>query len=429
MKFEWGTYVIVYLITSVLGSYAIYEFLKAYYNAKRTKIKDFFLFLGYYLAISGVYLMLNIPILTLISNLVIIFGIALTFDRDIKRAVFASLQIIGLLMAIEIIAVLATGYTLVPMQLISENDYNSIFGPVLSSILFYIVVVMVRKAGSRKSFAHVPISYWIIILIIPVSSMYFLLTFLQFSKLSRLSIILMATVVLLVNFSIFKVYDLLSEYYQKKVEIEVEENLRDGYMTQLELMKTIEENIASFRHDLNKHIYSLRTLAESGEMVRIQNYLEQIHGTAKPKDIYANSGNIIIDSIINYEISKLDAEDVDITLELGFVPETSQLEDYDLTILLSNLLNNAIEALAKQRSDKRLLLQLKFEKGIFFLTVENTYEGNITVSGSRFLTSKADAKRHGYGLKNIDRVVKKYKGDKIIDFHDNIFKVKVILYI
>lgn len=428
MQFEWSTYVIVYLITSILGTYARYEFIKTYYKIEKSKLKDFFLFTGYYVLISVIYLLLNIPILTLVSNIVILFAIALTYDRDIKKAAFASIQIIGLLLAIEIIIVLSTGYTLVPMQIISENDYNSIFGPVLSSILFYIIVIILRKYGSKKSFTHIPMNYWITIFIIPISSMYFMVTFLGFSVLSPVRIALMATIVLVVNFSIFKVYDLISEYFEKKVEKEVEENLRDAYSMQLELMKTIDENVSSFRHDMNKHIYSLRTLAQSGEIDRIENYLDQIDETTA-KVTFANSGNLIVDSIINYEISKLNLEEVEFGIELGFVPESSKLEDYDLTILLSNLLNNAIEALSKLDSNKRLQLHMKFEKGILFLNVENTFDGEIKLNRSKIITSKLNARRHGYGLRNVERVIKKYNGEKVIDYHDNIFKVKVILYI
>lgn len=429
MQLEWNAYVIVYLITSVLGTYARYEFLKTYYKLDRARLKDFVLFFGYYVAICLIYLIFNIPILTLLSNIIIIVAIALCYDRDLKKAIFASIQIIGLLVAIEVIVVLLTGYTLVPMQLLSENDYNSIFGPLLSSILFYILVVVLRKVGTKKSFTHIPMNYWITILLIPLSSMYFVVTFLEFSRMSSFRIVFMASIVVLVNFSVFKVYDLVGEYFEKKVEKEVEATLHDAYGMQLELMKTIDENVSSFRHDLNKHIHSLRALADSGEIERIRGYLDQITESTRSKGLYANSGNLIVDSIINYEISKLNPSEVDFEMALGFIPESSQMDDYDLTILLSNLLNNAIDALLKQETDKYLRIYLKFEKGILFLTIENSFKGKIELSNSNIVSTKKDTKRHGYGLKNVDRIIKKYQGEKALDYTENRFKIKVILYI
>jgi len=455
MKFEWSSYVFVYLITAVLGTYARYIFIKKYYKLDTSKLKDFGLFAGYYFAISAIYLGLNIPLLTLGANIVIIFGIALTYDRNIKKAAFASIQIIGLLLSIEIIVVLSTGYILVPKQILTENDYNSIFGPVVSSILFYIVVMMLRKVGSKKGIGNIPLNYWITIFIVPLSSLYFMVTLLQFEKLSPVRISVMASIVLLINFSIFKVYDLLSDYFQKKVEQEVENNLRDAYSMQLGLMKTMDENVASFQHDLNKHIYSLKTLAKSGELTRVESYLEDMSESTKAQRILSNSGNLIVDSIVNYELSKIEPTSVDLQLDINYLPENSRLEDFDLTILLSNLLNNAVEALRKQQlskpdENKRLDIKIKVDKGILLLVIENTYDGIIktnksnknnkinkankndvinTIDSSSLQTTKNDTKRHGYGLKNVERIIKKYQGEKVVGCDEQLFFVKVMLYV
>ena len=72
-------------------------------------------------------------------------------------------------------------------------------------------------------------------------------------------------------------------------------------------------------------------------------------------------------------------------------------------IVLSNLLDNALEACEKipQESERRIVLKMQVTGTSAFLSAENTTAAPVKIVRNAVQTSKADALEHGYGLKNV----------------------------
>ena len=87
------------------------------------------------------------------------------------------------------------------------------------------------------------------------------------------------------------------------------------------------------------------------------------------------------------------------------------MEELDIILLLSNLFNNAIEALKECENEKILRIKLELKRGEFLISVQNSFEGDRKKNGEIYTTTKKkDAELHGYGMKNIQDIVKKYDG-------------------
>lgn len=106
---------------------------------------------------------------------------------------------------------------------------------------------------------------------------------------------------------------------------------------------------------------------------------------------------------------------------LGFMSET------DVYVLFGNILDNAIEAISGLPADKRSIGVLIERKGeIVVVNVYNGYEGELTFENGLPVTKKSDKANHGYGLKSISRIVRKYGGDMRIMTKDGIFEISLI---
>lgn len=425
-------YEVVYLLSSLLGMFARYKFLQRFYDTKTRKIIDFTYYMIYYVVISVVYLGLNIPIVTLLTNIIFLVAIALSYKRSIKKAIFATLWTLGIIIAAELIVVMATDYIILPAQLVSRNNYDSIFGPIFTNLSYYIIVLIISKKGKTYNKRSLPLNYWMAVIIVPLSSLYFMLTLLSSvssgGNEANQQVIIMSIMVLGINFSIFTIYDSLIEYYSKKAEMDMIDEQNKSYQAQLSMMKAIETKVYSFQHDMNKHIHSIRTLASSGENNRVLTYLEEINSTINSSNQFSSSGNLIIDSIINYEFSTIDKQSVDIVVDIPHLPEIIEVEDYDITIVLSNLLHNAFEAISHVKDNKKMEISIRFDKGMLMIKVSNTFDGTVLKSKDDFLSRKRKKNQQGYGLKNVSRVVHKYGGQHTIEHDNNIFKVNVLLY-
>ena len=110
------------------------------------------------------------------------------------------------------------------------------------------------------------------------------------------------------------------------------------------------------------------------------------------------------------------------------VPKEEFLSQFDLNMMLSNLLENAIEALEKI-SDRRLEVYMKCKEGMLYVSVYNTFNGNVRKEGNRLVTTKKEKSKHGLGMNNVKAVVEKYDGSINIKTDKEFFKVDIILYL
>lgn len=166
------------------------------------------------------------------------------------------------------------------------------------------------------------------------------------------------------------------------------------------------EDMRSFQHDINKHIFVITELCRKNKFDDLKDYVEEM-AVSCDKVRTVHSGNFIADSIISYSLGALRSEGNFKFLLYGHFPEKFFMEDVDFCVLLSNLLENAKEALERVDGMRLIQMEVKRFQEKFYLTVSNSVsEGKIDFCH----TSKSDKLHHGYGVQNIRRVVEKYHG-------------------
>ena len=129
----------------------------------------------------------------------------------------------------------------------------------------------------------------------------------------------------------------------------------------------------------------------------------------------------MIDGILNMKASAAKENGTPIHADLQ-LPANCSLDDFDATILLGNMLDNAIE-----NSSGGISLTIRYSKGRLFITCSNPFSGKRKRSGSVFLSTKDNPSIHGYGYKNMLRIAKKYEGSIVCDDADGVFKISVML--
>ena len=86
--------------------------------------------------------------------------------------------------------------------------------------------------------------------------------------------------------------------------------------------------------------------------------------------------------------------------------------------------------MASEKSEEKWLsIFIKYEKGILFLQIRNSYTDRIQKIESEYISTKKTKEDHGIGLKNVKKIVEKYNGSIDISDVHNIFDVKVMLYL
>ena len=122
-----------------------------------------------------------------------------------------------------------------------------------------------------------------------------------------------------------------------------------------------------------------------------------------------HTGDSFLDVILNYYRYLATKEAIEFSVS-GKLTEEVPLEMFDMTTLMGNILQNAVEAAAKA-SAPRIRIELIEHKKEVFIVVTNSTAEKIKIGKDFFMTSKSDKVNHGFGLKNVIAVVEKYHGE------------------
>ena len=109
------------------------------------------------------------------------------------------------------------------------------------------------------------------------------------------------------------------------------------------------------------------------------------------------------------------------------LPQYIGMEMFDLSIVIGNLLDNAIRG-AMESEQRSLNCIIYYEKGILRMQVKNSVKEKALRKGERYLSTKKKKEGHGIGLENVRYVVEKHQGDMEIISTDHEFQIQLFLY-
>jgi signal transduction histidine kinase len=402
--------------------------MSVFFNRKDANRKvEFISYALYYFIFTSVYLFLNIPIVTLISNIVLLFIVSFNYKTSLRRRILAIALIYIILISIESIVALIFGF--LDFSIFSQNtEFTSIAGMTTVKILLYITALSIGNYKNIKDKSNILYSYWFAIFFIPLMSLFIILSIIEMATYNVYRIIFIIVNLLFINFFVFYLYDNISTQQKEKFEKLLISNQNTYYTKQLNLMKSSLESVRSFRHDMRNHLILLNSLVEENEYDEASKVISQITGAIDVKNEYAQSGNITVDSILNFNLQEAINKGISVSLELN-IPERLNITPFDMSVILGNLLDNAINASSRLEKDKRLDLKIDYKRGRLFINLSNTYNGILNYKGDKLITSNKDKEAHGIGMKNINAVLDKYDGVMEIDHTENIFTTIILLYL
>lgn len=201
-------------------------------------------------------------------------------------------------------------------------------------------------------------------------------------------------------------------YYERQsalLEQQIETELRH-----YERIGVLDSELRNFRHDYKNHMLCIRSLAEEEQYDDLKDYISQItNNTIVNEKVYA-TGNKIADIILSEKNKKAEEHNCSISF-LGEISE--MIPSKDICIILSNSLDNAVEACAKNTSGSISAIKIKatFAHNMQLIEITNPVFDKIWIENKSVATTKSDKKHHGFGLHNIKRVTEEYDG--IFDIH------------
>ena len=192
-----------------------------------------------------------------------------------------------------------------------------------------------------------------------------------------------------------------------------------------------DKKIRAIRHDISNQIQTVYSLFKSGEDIKGYEMIDYL------KEKYANVEQIIYceNPVINIILSnkRKDAEEKGIETHFRVKEslESIPITDYDLSTVICNLLDNAIDGcVSSVQTHPRLVVELLCKNQYLVIRVLNSCKVSMNVEDTDNIeTTKTISQNHGIGMSIIAGIAKKYRGDFVVSARNGIFTATVILSI
>ena len=222
----------------------------------------------------------------------------------------------------------------------------------------------------------------------------------------------------------------IKHYIENMVDKRINAYQSDLLEKHCEEVENMYRQTRGWRHDYHNHIQTMKAHLAMGELAKLEEYLNELDTDLTTVDTVIKTGNVMMDAILNSKISLAKARGIRIDAK-AVVPKELAISEVELSLIVGNLMDNAMEACMKITEEERRFIRVYIDilKGQLYIYVMNSVEGTPKRSGKIYLSTKnaKEGSYHGFGLMRIDKVVERYHGYLERQDEEGVFATEVML--
>lgn len=209
------------------------------------------------------------------------------------------------------------------------------------------------------------------------------------------------------------------------------------YSTQIKYFETLSTELNKHQteldmknHDFKNHLISISGYLKKNQHSQLQKYLDSIFFSPPSLII---TGCPPIDALLHFYKKEFNQQNVELQISTH-VPDQLPFRESDLSIIIGNLLQNALDAQNENQvsKEKKVILNMNYDMNKLVIVVENLFQTPLKKDRfERFLTTKQSYshKKRGLGLKSVEKTLERYNYLLDINTEDNLFSVTILLYV
>ena len=201
---------------------------------------------------------------------------------------------------------------------------------------------------------------------------------------------------------------------------------RDAYLNMNEQISQLRR----IRHDHTNALTTIDALLDTGDTAGARAFIASLEALARKKTYGTQTGSQIVDAVLSNKWQAAAEKDISFSAEMLW-PKEVCVSDADLMSLFSNLLDNAIEYCEKlpEGQPREIRVSTVLQGKMLLIDVGNTYLGDVPPEIDARVTSKPDARLHGFGLGIVRRIAESYGGAVSAACSDGMLHLRVLLCI
>jgi hypothetical protein len=220
-------------------------------------------------------------------------------------------------------------------------------------------------------------------------------------------------------------YEILRISNEKRLvrEKEFAQSLMYAGRAHYQEMKDLHETVSILHHDFKYHIKTIDELLQAGHVHEIERYLADIKKQRPEEDAHYYCQNHAVNALLSSYAKRCKELRIryDVRVDL---PETLSIQDYDICVVLGNLLENAVEACQKLECSREIKLEIKTGDSMLAVMVKNSFNGVVNEKNGKLASTKKDG---GLGLPGIQAIANNHDGHTLTEWDKNTFAAYVML--
>lgn len=296
-------------------------------------------------------------------------------------------------------------------------------------IAWYPATHMVRILIADENFAQTWYIFWILPLIFIGLNQFMVPKYQSTLYTGRiLQIYIVVSIVLLIILTLFyAIFLMMALSLNKNARLQQENHFLSLQQARYENLCSAIEEARQARHDIRHHFLQLSSLAEKGDLEKIKEYLSNANSKIPDYNLHFCE-NQAADSVISHYAALAKRENIPFQANAA-LPAHISIDQIDMCLVLSNLLENALEASLKAKPfNRRIHAEVYLHhKHLLLIQVENTFEGKIQEKNHIFQSSKRPG--NGVGIQSVRHIAEKSGGDSSFTYENGVFTAKIMLRI
>lgn len=307
---------------------------------------------------------------------------------------------------------------------------------ILSRLILFAILIVISRISSKKRnnvTADMSNKEWIQFLIFPIFTICAVMLMVNSVMKSYHSDIVPVYYIIAIGLIVLNlvVFHLISEILEHSRKMKEAQILRQQSIGQVGLYNSMRENYNIQRqrtHEYKNQIVCMDMLMKKKDYSKLEDYIGNISDKLDAQLDMVDTNNDVVNAILNAKYYEAIKNDVLFVLKINDLSDI-KVSDEDIVTILSNLLDNAIEAAKQCDVGKRTVkIKLLSEDDVLSIAVTNAYKTEPMLTEDGYIrTTKNNKEEHGWGIRNIVATLEKYDAEYIIDYKNGEFVFSIMM--
>ncbi len=376
-------------------------------------------------SLSAIILLTDNVLANLLSTIIIVCLISvICFDDTVSHKVFWNVLFLLIISVSEpiVIGILCIANMGAPQDFL-EPGLGRYLGMVGTNIIYLWLIGLLHRIINKR-LRELPIKYWILIIAIPIISIFLLQTildgFVGSSNYSYVSLGVSLSGIIFINIAMFNFF----ESYEDKLKINYLETMKQQEQENYKLLTLTYNQVREFKHDIENQFLVLSDMLENNDIASAKEYIVKLDSFVKYANRLCYTGNNAVDSIVNIKGSLARSYGIEFICKVNIITGI-KADELELCRIIGNGLDNAIEGCQRVTDPKKhILISITEDREKLFIVITNTSE---KVDTSSLVSSKKDSGLHGVGISSIRSSADRLGGLVKFDYEDGVFELNVMI--